>query len=124
MMEGYSVEITGASWELDVKEQLMYEDCSDAESLDSFLGDGCYIFKPLGWVKLHVYNPASKDGEYEQFIVKTETGLLITGSKTFSESFERIYRKMESYDGEWSVKAFRKPSSNFKDKYFIACVVV
>lgn len=123
-MEEYSVEIVEASWELDLKEQLMYEESLDAESLDSFLGDGPYIFKPIGWVKLHVVNPSSKDGEYNQYIIETEDVRFITGSNTFFQSFERIYNKMKGYSGDWSVKAFRKPSSNFKDKYFITCSVV
>ena len=48
----------------------------------------------------------------------------VTGSLSFWNSFMDIYTEMLGEDEEWSIKAYKLDSKNYKGKKFLTCSII
>ena len=103
----------------------MLKDTSDAIALDEALTDenATLEIAVKDYAVLNVHNEAADDKDYSKYIIVSETGeKYTTGSNTFFRSFKDIYTEMQ---GEaFSIKVYKKPSTNYKGKFFLSCSIV
>lgn len=122
---GYEVKIAEASKELTAREKIAIKDTTDCVKLDTATEQGTVIITPDYYAVLDVHNEKSEDKDYKNYIVVDKDGTkYVTGSESFWESFSDIFSDMEGEDEEYSVKAYRVESKNYKGKTFIACSIV
>lgn len=98
--------------------------CTDIGSQTE--GDKTLALTVLGYARIAIHNERSKgDKDYEKLILLTDSGLFITGSPSFVETFLAIWDAMEGEDPDsWGIEAYQCPSANFKGKSFITCKVI
>lgn len=129
----FTSKIVFASKELTAKERIMLKDTSDARKIDEELESAdALLINPDWYAQLEVHNEKSKmkDKDYTQYIIVDKDGTrYLTGSESFWKQFRDILDEIEEAEeaGEkidWSLKAFRKESSNFEGKYFITCSII
>ena len=126
MAETYLVTIEETSLEnLSNRDRVMLKDTSDAIALDEALTDenATLEIAVKDYAVLNVHNEAADDKDYSKYIIVSETGeKYTTGSNTFFRSFKDIYIEMQ---GEpFSIKVYKKPSANYKGKFFLSCSIV
>ena len=126
MTETYLVTIDETSLEnLSNRDRVMLKDTSDAIALDEALTDenATLEIAVKDYAVLNVHNEAADDKDYAKYIIVSETGeKYTTGSNTFFRSFKDIYTEMQ---GEaFSIKVYKKPSTNYKGKFFLSCSIV
>lgn len=119
MIEECSIE------ELTKRDRIALKDTTDATSLDELIPDDTteYIIKnPTAYAVLSVHNEAADDKDYKKYIIMAGTEKFVTGSESFYRSFRDIFDEM---DGEaFDLKCYKKPSNNFKGKFFLTCSIV
>lgn len=127
-MTGFKVEITESSMNLTAKQRVMYKDTSDAYKLDEVVKEGYPLaIEPIGYVVLSVHNEKSDNPDYEQYLIISADGSkYVTGSQSFFSSFRNIWDEMNGVESEeaWMINCFKKPSNNFKGKFFLTCSVI
>lgn len=126
MAETYLVTIEETSLEnLSNRDRVMLKDTSDAIALDEALTDenATLEIAVKDYAVLNVHNEAADDKDYSKYIIVSETGeKYTTGSNTFFRSFKDIYTEMQ---GEpFSIMVYKKPSTNYKGKFFLSCSIV
>ena len=126
MAETYLVTIEETSLaNLSNRDRVMLKDTSDAIALDEALTDenATLEIAVRDYAVLNVHNEAADDKDYSKYIIVSETGeKYTTGSNTFFRSFKDIYTEMQ---GEaFSIKVYKKPSTNYKGKFFLSCSIV
>lgn len=127
-MNGYSVKIKESSRELSPKEKIKYKDTSDCHKLDDIITEGNPLaIEPIGYVVLAVHNEKSDNTDYEQFLIFTaDNSKYVTGSQAFWDSFKDIWDEMGGIEGDepWMINIYKKPSNNFKGKFFLTCSII
>ena len=128
-MSDYTVTIITASKELTARERIAIKDFTNAISFDTELEHvDSLLITPKSYAVVHVVNPNSKnDKEYDKYIIMSADGTkYVTGSKTFWNAFCNIYEEMtaECPDEEFTIEVYKKPSNNYKGKFFISCSVI
>lgn len=124
-MANYSVEIIEATKELSAKERIMMKDTTDALKIDELTeGENALLINPTDYVILSVHNDKAENQEYEQILILADDGnKYITGSTTFINTFKDIYLEMQDCGEPWGIKVYKKPSKNYKGKFFLTCTV-
>lgn len=127
-MDGYTVKIRESSRELTAKEKIALKDYSNATALDNALDEVDVIsISPAFYVILDVHNEKSKqDKDYVKYmIIDTAGNKFVTGSESFFTSFKDIFTTMaEEAPGEdYSIDVLKKPSQNYKGKFFLTCAL-
>lgn len=108
------------------RDKVMLKDTADASSFDELLPDDTMepvIVAVKDYAILNVHNENSDNKDYKKYlIIDTEGAKYVTGSDTFFRSFLDIYNEMA---GEpFSIKVYKKPSTNFKGKFFLSCSIL
>lgn len=124
----YTVTIAESSRELTAKERIALKDTTAAIHLDaetSDAGDAGVIINVDAYVVLNIHNDKSDDKDYNNYIILDKDGTTyVTGSESFWNAFMNIYTEMQDEDEEWAIKAYRRPSKNYKGKDFITCSII
>ena len=125
-MKGYKATIVRATKELDARQKIMYKDTTNCVSLDTATQSGDIIIDFDLAVVLDVHNEKSDNKDYSKYIFVDKSGTrYITGSESFWAAFEDIYDEMTDAGLEdFSVKAYRLPSKNYRGRDFITCTLV
>ena len=124
-MTGYSVEIKETSRELSAKERIALKDTSDAIKLDVACDKEAVIITPTAYAVLGIHNEKSDNKDYENYILQDVNGeKYVTGSASFWYSFMDIYMEMAGENEEWSIKAYKLDSKNYKGKKFLTCSII
>lgn len=124
-MSGYSVEIKETSRELSAKERIALKDTSDAIKLDTACDEDSVVITPVAYAVLGIHNEKSDNKDYENYILQDANGMkYVTGSLSFWNSFMDIYNEMAGESEEWSIKAYKLDSKNYKGKKFLTCSIV
>ena len=124
-MTGYSVEIKETSRELSAKERIALKDTSNATKLDLACDKGEVIITPVAYAVLNIHNEKSDNKDYENYILQDISGeKFVTGSASFWNSFMDIYNEMSCEEEEWSIKAYKLDSKNYKGKKFLTCSII
>lgn len=127
-MKGYEVKIVDGSREFSKVESLKIKMLSDATPIDDLLkGGGKSIIEGVtDWAELQIHNENSKqDKDYVKYVVITESsGMYITGSESFWDSFRTIYDTMCDGDKEvFSIQVYAVKSTNFAGEFFNCAIV-
>lgn len=126
MTETYLVTIEESSMEnLTNRDRVMLKDVGDAIALDEALADETSSLEIAvkNYAVLNVHNEKADDKDYNKFIIISTAGQkYVTGSSTFFRSFKDIYSEMAGED--FSIKVYKKPSTNYKGKFFLSCSIV
>ena len=124
-MNGYSVSIKEASRELMAKQRIALKDTTNAVKLDEATQIEPVIIDVDMYAVLTIHNEKSENPDYENYIVVDKNGTkYVTGSMSFWSSFMDIFSEMAGEDEDYSIKAYRVPSKNYKGKDFITCSIV
>ncbi len=127
-MTGYEVKIKESSIDLTAKQRVMYKDTSDAYKLDDIVTETTPLaIEPIGYVILAVHNDKSDNPDYEQYVILSADGSkYVTGSNSFWDSFMNIWNELGGVESDeaWMINVFKKPSTNFKGKFFLTCSVI
>ena len=128
MNKEYTVEILYTAKELTPVEKIRIKDLSNAISLDTEVKpDSKLSIKVHNYIELKVHNERSKsDKEYIKFVViDTDGNKYQTGSESFWRSLTELYDDLNELDPNDvpPIIVFKKPSANFKDKYFLTCSI-
>lgn len=126
-MTGYNVTIKETSRELTARERIAIKDTTDVERLDACTKDGNeVIITPVAWALLEVHNEKAKDDKdyYNYVIVDKDNTRYVTGSESFFTSFREIWDEMSETGEVFEIKAYQRPSKNYRDKSFITCSIV
>ena len=124
-MTGYSVEIKETSRQLTAKERIALKDTSDATKLDVACDTEAVIITPVSYAVLSIHNEKSDNKDYENYILQDANGeKFVTGSASFWNSFMDIYNEMAGESEEWSIKAYKLDSKNYKGKKFLTCSII
>lgn len=121
----YSATIKESSKELTARERIKMKDTTKALSLDDETKVADVIITPESYAVISVHNEKADIQDYEKYVVVDQNGThYITGSESFWKSFKDIWDEMENENEEYSIIAYRMPSSNYKDKAFITCSIM
>lgn len=124
-MEGYSVKIREASWEMSGKERVMLKDTSDAVKLDTVTTEEPVLIDVDKFAILDIHNEKSDNKDYVNYVVVDKDGTkYVTGSNSFWFSFMNIYSEMLTSDEPYKIKVYKLPSKNRQGKDFITCSIV
>lgn len=124
----YEVKIKESSMELTAKQKVMYKDTSDAYKLDDVVKENEPLgIEPIGYVVLSIHNDNSDNPDFEQYVILSADGSkYVTGSDNFFTSFINIWNELGGIetDEAWMINVYKKPSKNFKGKFFLTCSVI
>ena len=121
----FESKIAESSKELTARERIRLKDTTDAIKLDEATSDGEVIITPSAYAILAVHNDKADDPDYEQYIiVGDDDKKYVTGSESFWNAFKAIWDEMSGEFEEYSVKAYRVPSKNYKGKDFLTCSII
>lgn len=127
-MSDYKVTIKESSIELTPKQRLMYKDTTDAIKLDEAVQENMPLaIEPIGYVVLSIHNEKSDNPDYEQcLIISADGSKYVTGSSNFFNTFVDIWDELGGVetDEAWMINVYKKPSNNFKGKFFLTCSVI
>lgn len=125
-MTGYSVEIKETSRELTAKQRIAIKDTAGAIKLDTACDEAISIeIEPVDYVVLAIHNEKSDNVDYENYVIIDKNGdKYVTGSTSFWNSFMDIYNEMQGEEEEWSIKAYKLDSKNYKGKKFLTCSII
>ena len=122
----YNVEIVETSEDFSARDRIRIKDFGNATQLDEACEDGSFILSPKSWAKLAVHNEkSSQDKDYSKYIILDVAGnKFITGSESFWKSFIDIFEEMAESGEEYQIEVYRRPSKNYKGKFFLSCSLV
>ena len=122
----YEVTIREVSAELSARDRIKLKDFGNAVQLDEACADGSFVLSPAIWAILDVHNEhSSQDKDYHKYIIMDTAGnKFITGSDSFLKSFMEIWNEMKDTGEEYSIEVYRRPSKNYKGKFFLSCSLV
>ena len=125
-MENYSSKIYSSSRNLSPVERIAMKDLTDAIKFDDILFDDstpAIVIEPETWAIIEIHNPKAEKEVYFAYVIISKDGdKYYTSSSAFWNSFTDIEREME---GEpFSIKVYKKESTNYKGKYFITCSII
>lgn len=124
-MTGYTVAIKETSRELTSKQRIALKDTSDAFKLDIVCDENSVIIEPADYAVLSIHNEKSDNVDYENYVIIDKNGdKYVTGSKSFWNSFKDIFDEMLGEEEEWSIKAYKLDSKNYKGKKFLTCSII
>ena len=125
MARNFTTTIRECSMELSARDRIKIKDISSSKSLDELVTpDKTFEFTPIGLAVLDVHNENSKsDKDYVKYVFIADDGKRYnTGSETLYNNYLDILEEMG--DEVFAIECYKKPSKNYKDKYFLTCALV
>ena len=115
--EEYSSTIIESLKELTGKEKVRFKDLTASKKIDEEVTETQSLKIALdNYIILSVHNPKAEQIDYNVVIVVDKDG---NSYYTSSTTFERALKEAE----EWGIEVVKKPSSNYKGKFFLTCTV-
>lgn len=122
MSATFTVKIREASKELSAYDRVKYKGLTDAIRLDEAANEGVEI-TPDFYVILDIHNDKGNPPDYVNYVIVDKDGTkYVTGSASFWNAFMEIHEELEGSD--YTIKAYKCDSKNYKDKQFITCSLV
>lgn len=123
--DGYSSEIRESWKPLSGKEKVRYKDLTASEKLDELVTEGESLKIDLAnYILLGVHNPTADNPDYNVVIVVDKNGeSYYTSSDTFYRALTDIIESMDGETEPWGIEVVKRPSTNYKGKFFITCTV-
>lgn len=125
---GYRAVIVEGAQGMSRKEQLMFLDLTDCESLDELTKDGPVMIEDItdeSYALIAVHNEKAENKDYNVLVLIDKNGTRYrSGSEPFYNAFRDIQKHMSGSGETWGIKAFRKPSKNYAGRDFLTCTVI
>lgn len=121
----YSSTIIESLKELSGKEKVRYKDLTASKKIDEEVTDTQSLKIALdNYVILAVHNPKAEQVDYNVVIVIDKEGnSYYTSSTTFERALKDVVDAMKDETEDWGIEVVKKPSSNYKGKFFLTCTV-
>ena len=121
----YSSTIIESLKELSGKEKVRYKDLTASKKIDEEVTDTQSLKIALdNYVILAVHNPKAEQVDYNVVIVIDKEGnSYYTSSNTFERALKDVVDAMQGETEDWGIEVVKKPSSNYKGKFFLTCTV-
>lgn len=121
----YSSEIRESWKPLSGKEKVRYKDLTASKKLDELVTEGESLKIDLAnYILLGVHNPTADNPDYNVVIVVDKNGeSYYTSSDTFYRALTDIIESMDGETEPWGIEVVKRPSTNYKGKFFITCTV-
>lgn len=125
-MEGYLATIVECSKELTARERIKIKDTTACDRLDDATQVEDVIITPDYYAIIAIHNEKSENKDYNVLVVadKVSGKTYVTGSESFKDAFLNIFNEMQGESEEYSVRAYRRESANYKGKEFITCTIL
>lgn len=123
----YEVKISETSREMSARERIKMKDFGNATQLDAACDEGSMLITPDAYVVLDIHNEHAKDGNtnYQKYVIIDKAGnKFVTGSSTFFKKFMEIWEEMSEVGEEYEIEVYKRPSQNYKGKFFLTCSIV
>ena len=126
MERTFTSTIKESSRELTAKEKVKFKDVSNALRLDEVTETAEHVvIAPDFYVVLSIHNEKADNKDYDQYVIVDKEGTkYVTSSTSFWNSFYDIFSDMEEVDEDWEIEVLKKPSTNYKGKYFLTCALL
>ena len=123
--EEYSSTIVESLKELSGKEKVRFKDLTASKKIDEEVTEEQSLRIALdNYVILAVHNPKAEQIDYNVVIVVDKEGnSYYTSSTTFERALKDVVEAMKDEAEEWGIEVVKKPSSNYKGKFFLTCTV-
>ena len=123
--EEYSSTIIESLKELTGKEKVRFKDLTASKKIDEEVTDEQSFRIALdNYIILSVHNPKAEQIDYNVIIVVDKEGnSYYTSSNTFERALKDVVEAMKDETEEWGIEVVKKPSSNYKGKFFLTCTV-
>lgn len=121
----YSSTIIESLKELSGKEKVRYKDLTASKKIDEEVTEETSLKIALdNYVILAVHNPKAEQIDYNVVIVIDKDGnSYYTSSNTFERALKDVVEAMKDENEDWGIEVVKKPSSNYKGKFFLTCTV-
>ena len=125
LADDYSSEIKESMKPLSGKEKVRYRDLTASKKLDELVTESESLKVALdNYIVIAVHNSKADNPDYNVVIVVDKDGnSYYTSSETFLRALEGVVKDMEGESEEWGIEVVKKPSSNYKGKFFLTCTV-
>lgn len=123
--DGYTSEIIESMIALTGKEKVRYKDLTASKKLDEEVAvDASLIVNLANYIIVKVHNPKADNPDYNVCIIVDKNGTsYYTSSDTFERALKDVVKAMEGETEEWGIEVVKKPSNNYKGKFFLTCTV-
>lgn len=123
--EEYSSTIVESLKELTGKEKVRFKDLTASRKIDELVTDTESLKVALdNYIILSVHNPKAEQIDYNVIIIVDKDGnSYYTSSNTFERALKDVVEAMKDETEEWGIEVVKKPSSNYKGKFFLTCTV-
>lgn len=121
----YTSEIIESMKPLSGKEKVRYRDLTASRKLDEEVSeDASLVVMLANYIKIKVHNSKADNPDYNvMIVVDKDNNSYYTSSETFMRALEGVVKDMEGETEEWGIEVVKKPSSNYKGKFFLTCTV-
>ena len=121
----YTSEITESMKPLTGKEKVRFKDFTASKKLDEEVAEGSSLIIDLdNYIKVAVHNTKAENPDYNVYIIVDKNGTsYYTSSETLMRALEDVVKSMKDETEEWGIEVVKKPSNNFKGKFFLTCTV-
>lgn len=121
----YTSEIIESMKPLSGKEKVRYRDLTASKKLDEEVSeDASLVVMLANYIKIKVHNSKADNPDYNvMIVVDKDNNSYYTSSETFMRALEGVVKDMEGETEEWGIEVVKKPSSNYKGKFFLTCTV-
>ena len=125
LADDYSSEIKESMKPLTGKQRVRYRDLTASKKLDELVTEDESLKVALdNYIVIAVHNSKADNPDYNVVIVVDKNGeSYYTSSETFLKALEGVVKDMEGETEDWGVEIVKKPSSNYKGKFFLTCTV-
>lgn len=123
--DGYTSVIRESYKPLTGKEKVRFKDLTASKKLDELVSESDSLRIALdNYILLDVHNPSADNPDYTVVIIIDKNGdSYYTSSDTFYRQLTSLVEEMKDETEEWGIEVVKRPSSNYKGKFFITCTV-
>lgn len=125
MSTNYKATFKGATKELTAKQRIAVKTFAEAVQLDEVTQENDVVIDIDYVATVDVHNEKADTPDYTKYVYVDKNGAMyVTGSESLYKAYEEIAEEMEDEEEDWAIKVIRKPSTNYKGKDFLSCVIV
>lgn len=126
-MKGYKATVVSSSRELTTREKIKFKDFTDMTRLDEVVTEDESLLVDVDfYATVQVHNEKNDPPDYDKYVIVDKNGTCyVTSSESLISSISDIEDELkDAGDENLQIKIFKRPSNNFKGKFFLTCSLV
>ena len=123
-MKGYKATVVASNRELTTREKIKFKDFTDMTRLDEVVTEDQALLIDVDlYVTVQVHNEKNDPPDYDKYVIVDKNGTCyVTSSESLLTSISDIEDELkDERDENFTIKIFKRPSKNYKGKFFLAC---